>query len=72
MLPEYDVAVALSDAYFKYIHPQYPFLHEPTFRAWETTLYYPPQDLTSDSLTSAALFFLNMVSSDRATLQLVC
>ncbi|GES57132.1 related to purine utilization positive regulator [Aspergillus terreus] len=69
MLPEYDVAVALSDSYFKYIHPQYPFLHEPTFRAWETTLYYPPQDFTADSLPSASLFFLNMVYAVAALLQ---
>ncbi|KAL5362544.1 fungal-specific transcription factor domain-containing protein [Aspergillus floccosus] len=69
MLPEYDVAVALSDAYFKYIHPQYPFLHEPTFRSWETSLYYPSQDFTADSLPSAALFFLNMVYAVAALLR---
>ena len=33
--PSSKVAEKLSEAYFHNIHPQYPFLHCPTFREWE-------------------------------------
>lgn len=62
LLPDYDVAVKLSDAYFKHIHPQYPFLHEPTFRTWEAMLYDTSPDFTETGLPFTPLFFLNMVS----------
>lgn len=65
LLPEREVALALSNAYFLHIHPQYPFLHEPTFRGWEATLYDPSQDspeMGFQSSSSSSLFFLNMVS----------
>lgn len=64
-LPEYDIAVKLSDAYFKYIHPQYPFLHEPTFRAQEAALYNASQDLNETNNFSTSLYFLNMVCLSR-------
>lgn len=60
LLPDYPAAVRLSNAYFQNIHPQYPFLHEDTFRMWEHAL--------KDSITAltlqyqpGTLFFLNMV-----------
>ncbi|KAF4332689.1 purine utilization positive regulator [Fusarium beomiforme] len=62
LLPDYDVAVKLSDAYFKHIHPQYPFLHEPTFRLWEAMLYDSSQDFNETGFSFAPLFFLNMAS----------
>ena len=34
-LPSAEEAQRLSTAYFKHIHPQYPFLHRPTFDTWE-------------------------------------
>ncbi|KAL2854996.1 fungal-specific transcription factor domain-containing protein [Aspergillus pseudoustus] len=37
-LPEYGIAVQLSNVFFTHVHPQYPFLHEPTFRAWEEAM----------------------------------
>lgn len=56
LLPSYETAVRLSDAYFKNIHTQYPFIHESTFRAWEAAL-------AGGSIDShpVALFFLNAV-----------
>ncbi|KAF5988298.1 purine utilization positive regulator [Fusarium bulbicola] len=68
LLPDYDVAVKLSGAYFKYIHPQYPFLHEPTFRTWETMLYDSSLDFTETGFSFTPLFFLNMVYAVAALL----
>jgi len=62
MLPDYDTALSLSNAYFEFIHPQYPFLHEPTFRQWETTIYNGSPNLSEDMSFSLVLFFTNMVS----------
>ncbi|KAL3482220.1 putative transcriptional activator protein acu-15 [Aspergillus californicus] len=59
LLPEYEVAVKLSDAYFRHVHPQYPFLHEPTFRVWEGMLRGSSE--TEVTFSPAPLFFLNMV-----------
>lgn len=61
LLPDYDVALKLSNAYFENIHSQYPFLHEPTFRLWEATLI--SKSAAFDTLMSnpVPLFFLNMV-----------
>lgn len=59
-LPEEELAHRLSTAYFENIQPQYPFLHEPTFRLWERKLYVPQEsgDLTLESIPS---FFVHMV-----------
>uniref|UniRef100_A0A0B7KEM6 Xylanolytic transcriptional activator regulatory domain-containing protein n=2 Tax=Bionectria ochroleuca TaxID=29856 RepID=A0A0B7KEM6_BIOOC len=65
LLPDYGTAVTLSDAYFHNIHPQYPFLHEPTFREWELSIVsglVEFDDVTSDPV---ALFFLHMAYSDQ-------
>ena len=61
-LPDPRTAIILSNAYFDNIHTQYPFLHEPDFRAWEAAVvcqgnsgwFEEQADLTP-------LFFLNMV-----------
>ncbi|VTT82063.1 unnamed protein product, partial [Fusarium fujikuroi] len=68
LLPDYEVAVKLNDAYFKHIHPQYPFLHEPTFRTWEAMLYDASPDFTETGLPFTPLFFLNMVYAVAALL----
>lgn len=59
LLPDYEAGVTLSDAYFQNIHPQYPFLHEATFRVWEAELTGPSE--TSTTRDPVPLFFLYMV-----------
>lgn len=61
MLPDYQSATKLSDAYFENIHPQYPFLHEPTFRSWEMMLATSSQESDNFNFNPSCLFFLNMV-----------
>lgn len=34
-LPERKMVKLLSNAYFEQVHPQFPFLHGPTYRRWE-------------------------------------
>lgn len=61
LLPEYASAVVLSDAYFRSIQQQYPFLHEPTFRRWELDILKPGKQI--DQSDYLPLFFLYAVSS---------
>jgi hypothetical protein len=61
-LPDYEFGITLSNAYFQNIHPQYPFLHEPTFRVWEAKLLGPSESIDPLSFDPIPLFFLNMVS----------
>lgn len=63
LLPAYDTAVSLSNAYFQNIHPQYPFLHEPTFRRWEMLLFWPSEPSDIFGFDNVPLFFINMASS---------
>lgn len=60
LLPDYESCVKLSDAYFREIHSQYPFLHEPTFRLWEAKLM-PSERMDMSQFGPPALFFLYMV-----------
>uniref|UniRef100_A0A8H7KA26 Xylanolytic transcriptional activator regulatory domain-containing protein n=1 Tax=Bionectria ochroleuca TaxID=29856 RepID=A0A8H7KA26_BIOOC len=60
-LPEYQTAVRLSNAYFQNIHPQYPFLHEPTFRIWESALKSPLGPFEVLEYKSVPIYFLFMV-----------
>ncbi|KAF4997118.1 hypothetical protein FDECE_12162 [Fusarium decemcellulare] len=60
-LPDYHTAVRLSNAYFQNIHPQYPFLHEATFRMWETALKDPLEAMSILNFNPVPLYFLNMV-----------
>lgn len=57
-LPSYDIAIALSNAFFDNVHMQYPFLHEPTFRKWEKNALVPDSRTTNPT----ELFFVNMAS----------
>lgn len=60
VLPDAENCFKLSNAYFDQIHTQYPFLHEPTFRACEAQCL--PLDTTNPSeLGSYSLFSLYMV-----------
>ncbi|KPI37908.1 uncharacterized protein AB675_3166 [Cyphellophora attinorum] len=66
LLPDLNSARLLSDAYFRSIQQQYPFLHEPTFRAWESDLFVPGKELVdSDRIP---LFFLYAVYATAAIL----
>lgn len=58
-----DLALTLSNAYFANIQPQYPFLHEPTFRLWEKKLSTQSQEATNLGVDSVPLFFVNMVGT---------
>ncbi|KAF5640181.1 positive regulator of purine utilization [Fusarium sp. NRRL 25303] len=68
-LPDYQTAVKLSNAYFQNIHPQYPFLHEPTFRLWETVLEHPFEAMSRLGYDPVPLYFLNMVYAIGALLK---
>lgn len=59
--PSRTLAATLSQAYFKNIHPQYPFLHKPTFIAWEDSC--TRANLAGDVITAGdlPLFFVLMV-----------
>lgn len=67
LLPSYESAVKLSDIYFRNVNIHYPFLHEPTFRAWESMLADEPTGLETCVPSSTALFFLNMVRDEAAS-----
>lgn len=60
-LPDYDTAAKLSHAYFENVHPQYPFLHEPTFRSWEAMHIWPSGTLDEMNAEPVPLFFLYIV-----------
>lgn len=62
LLPDYEVGIMFSNAYFENIHPQYPFLHEPTFRLWETQLLCPSDSDSAFEFDPLPLFFVNMAS----------
>lgn len=59
-LPDHELGTTLSNAYFENIHPQYPFLHEPTFRLWEKKLIGPFTTMESFAFDPIPLFFINM------------
>lgn len=60
-LPDYELGISLSNAYFENIHPHYPFLHEPTFRRWEDALVRPSNTIGELDFDPVPLFFVNMV-----------
>lgn len=67
-LPDKELALLLSNAYFENIHPQYPFLHEATFRIWEQTAAARPHEGRSAHIFTVPLFFVNMVSEEEPSL----
>lgn len=44
--PTSEMKASLSEAYFRNIHPQYPFLHRPTFEKWENECWRAVADGT--------------------------
>lgn len=62
-LPPVETRTALSDAYFRNIHPQYPILHRPTFRRWESECTRAASDGTLDRVDDMSLFSTLMVYS---------
>lgn len=54
-------AVRLAQAYWQNIHPQYPFLHRPTFEVWERqcSMAYAERDM--QHVHGLPLFFVLMV-----------
>lgn len=55
------LTTTLRNAYFAHIQPQYPFLHEPTFRLWEKQLANQAPELPVTNLGSTAIFMVHMV-----------
>ncbi|KAK1964004.1 hypothetical protein LY78DRAFT_640334 [Colletotrichum sublineola] len=60
-LPSPALRASLSEAYFNNIHPQYPFLHEPTFRTWEDNCLKASLEGHGSSDNGASWFFVLMV-----------
>jgi hypothetical protein len=59
--PSASLAATLSQAYFKNIHSQYPFLHQPTYRAWEEICFRAHASDVLESAGDVPLFFVLMV-----------
>jgi hypothetical protein len=59
--PSRSLAATLSQAYFKNIHPQYPFLHRPTFQVWEEACTRANQAGHITGAGDLPLFFVLMV-----------
>lgn len=59
--PSPKVAESLSRAYFDNIHLQYPFLHHPTFEAWEKSCREANLNGTLSYVGHVPLFFVTMV-----------
>lgn len=59
--PSASLGATLSQAYFKNIHSQYPFLHEPTFRIWEEICLRAHLMGDLESAGDIPLFFVLMV-----------
>ncbi|OQE39808.1 hypothetical protein PENCOP_c006G01253 [Penicillium coprophilum] len=60
-LPPPSVSANLSRAYFDNIHPQYPFLHRPTFCKWEQKIREASQSVQKSAAVEVPLFFILMV-----------
>lgn len=58
--PPAATRASLSRAFFNNIHPQYPFLHRPTFRAWEESCVDFLEENTTE-VNKVSLFFVLMV-----------
>lgn len=67
-LPDQIFGGLLADAYFAHVHPQYPFLHRPTFDFWESSVHGASASNTSPDTTHA--YFVYMVFTDAAALRI--
>ena len=59
--PSGPLGTALSQAYFNNIHPQYPFLHRPTFQFWEEMCFRADDSGDISGAGDIAQFFVWMV-----------
>lgn len=59
--PNAAMMAKLSEAYFSNIHPQYPFLHQPTFRAMEQECLEASLRNNINAASESSLFFVLMV-----------
>lgn len=59
--PTPEVADVLLRAYFDNIHPQYPFLHRPTFTVWERQCREASKSESLPEVDHVSLFFVTMV-----------
>lgn len=59
--PSGPLGTALSHAYFNNIHPQYPFLHRPTFQFWEEMCFRADDSGDISGAGDLAQFFVWMV-----------
>jgi hypothetical protein len=59
--PDTGMMAKLSEAYFSNIHPQYPFLHQPTFRAMEQECLEASLRNNLNAASESSLFFVLMV-----------
>lgn len=66
--PSPSTSAKLTQAYFDNIHPQYPFLHRPTFEGWEEEFRRGTQSGDINTVADIPLFFVLMAS--KATLSL--
>lgn len=65
LFPSLSLGIALSEAYFNNIHPQYPFLHRPSFRIWEEECQMAVTSGRLENSNNIALFFVLMVILNR-------
>lgn len=63
-LPSPKLRANLSEAYFNNIHPQYPFLHKPTFEIWQESCLKASLEGDLNRVGGVSLFFVLMVSHD--------
>jgi hypothetical protein len=59
--PSPSMCEKLYSAYFGNVHPQYPFLHRPTFDTWKMECMRAQLDGTLESVHKVRLFFVLMV-----------
>ncbi|KAF4339738.1 transcription activator acu-15 [Fusarium beomiforme] len=59
--PSPPLGTTLSQAYFNNIHPQYPFLHQPTFQFWEELCFKSDLSGNLSAAGDMAQFFVWMV-----------
>lgn len=59
--PDAAMMAKLSEAYFSNIHPQYPFLHQPSFKAMEQECLEASLRNNINAASESSLFFVLMV-----------
>ena len=59
--PSPEHAKCLTAAYYRNIHPQYPFLHRPTFLQWQQQCCISKNGVASTAPSSIPTFFVLMV-----------